>query len=139
MRPQPLVVRLVQPNAAQAEKWLPGKAQEFWDRHLALTRAPSDPRPDVTIWSESRRPSRSATSPQLQAEAAAAAAPGRLILGITRLEPDPGGRPWYNSLAVLDPDGAPAAIYDKHHLVPFGEYIPCPAWLRGSGCRRSRP
>ena len=123
-RPQPLVVRLVQPNAPQAEKWLPGKAQEFWDRHLALTRARSDPRPDVTIWSESAAPFALGYEPALQAEAAAAAAPGRLILGITRLDRIPEGDRWYNSLAVLDPDGAPAAIYDKHHLVPFGEYIP---------------
>ena len=38
VRAEPLVVRLVQPNAVQAEKWLPGKEQEFWDRHIALTR-----------------------------------------------------------------------------------------------------
>ena len=31
---------------------------------------------------------------------------------------------WYNSLAVLDADGTAAAVYDKYHLVPFGEYIP---------------
>ena len=30
----------------------------------------------------------------------------------------------YNSLAVVTPRGEVGAIYDKHHLVPFGEYIP---------------
>ncbi len=123
-RAEPLVVRLVQPNAAQAEKWLPGKAQEFWDRHLALTRAPADPRPAVTIWSESAAPFALGYEPALQAEAAAAAAPGRLILGITRLDRAPDGDRWFNSLAVLDADGSSAAVYDKVHLVPFGEYVP---------------
>ena len=33
------MVRLVQPNAAQALKWLPGMEQEFYERHLALSRA----------------------------------------------------------------------------------------------------
>jgi apolipoprotein N-acyltransferase len=121
-RAEPLVVRLVQPDADQALKWLPGMQREFYTRHLALTRA--EPRPDVTIWSETAVPFPLESSPELLAESAAAAAPGTLILGIQRSEPGPVGNRWYNSLAVLGPDGRPVAVYDKHHLVPFGEYIP---------------
>ncbi len=124
VRAQPLVVRLVQPNAVQSEKWLPGKEQEFWDRHIALTAAPAARRPDVTIWSETAAPFALGTRPDLQAEAAAAALPGRLVLGITRFEEGPAGERWFNSLAVLDTAGKAVAVYDKHHLVPFGEYIP---------------
>jgi apolipoprotein N-acyltransferase len=121
-RAEPLVVRLVQPNAAQHLKWLPGMEQEFYERHIAMTRA--EPRPDVTIWSETAVPFVLGRAPELLAESAGSAAPGRLILGIRRAEEGAEGTRWYNSLAVLAPDGTAAAVYDKHHLVPFGEYIP---------------
>ena len=79
----------------------------------------------MTIWSETAVPFVLGEAPELLAESAAAAGPdGRLVLGIRRLEAWPDGERWYNSLAVLGPDGTAAATYDKHHLVPFGEYIP---------------
>lgn len=121
-RAVPVSVRLVQPNAVQAEKWRPEKEREFFERHLSLTAW--EPRPDVTIWSETAVSFPLGYAPDLQAESAAAAAPGRLILGITRVEGTATAPRWFNSLAVLDETGTPLATYDKHHLVPFGEYIP---------------
>jgi apolipoprotein N-acyltransferase len=43
-----------------------------------------------------------------------------VALGALRIE----GDTLRNALAVLGPGGALQAVYDKHHLVPFGEYIP---------------
>ena len=120
-RDPPFVVRLVQPDADQREKWRPGMEQLFYERHLALTAAPDGAAPDATIWSETAVPFLLGRDRALLAESASAAAPGRLILGIRRMGAD--GR-WYNSLAVLGPDGGTAAVYDKHRLVPFGEYVP---------------
>jgi apolipoprotein N-acyltransferase len=36
----------------------------------------------------------------------------------------PDSTQWFNSLAVLGTDGGALGVYDKHHLVPFGEYMP---------------
>ena len=124
-RAEPLNVRLVQPNAAQELKWRPDMQQVFFDRLLASTRAVSDPLPDVTIWPEAAVPFVLGYADDLQAEAAAAADPGTaLILGIRRLDATPEREEWYNSLAVLRADGSAEVVYDKHLLVPFGEYIP---------------
>lgn len=130
-RPMPpdrdLRLRLVQPNAAQHLKWHPDWARHFFDRHLDLTAAPgADGRaPDLVLWSETAVPFFLEAPGAGLTMAAAAAGGAPVVMGIQRraLWAD-GGTRWFNSLAVIDPAGEPFAIYDKHHLVPFGEYIP---------------
>ena len=52
----------------------------------------------------------------------------QLIAGALRLEGQDGQatpvRRAFNSLIVFDADGRASALYDKIHLVPFGEYLP---------------
>ncbi len=126
-RAEPVIVRLVQPNADQREKWDAARQAEFQRRLLDASAAPGSElgTPDVTIWPETAVPFVLGFAPAEQAGAGASVGPdGRLILGIRRAEPLDEGWDWYNSLVVLDPRGTAQAVYDKHHLVPFGEYIP---------------
>lgn len=111
-------VRLVQPNAPQNEKWDPARIPVFFDRQLDYTAA--DPRPDLIVWPESAIPwLLDDAGPALEAIAAAAAGTP-VVLGVQR---DERAR-YYNAMVYLDAAGAVAGVYDKHHLVPFGEYIP---------------
>lgn len=133
-RAEPVTVRLVQPDADQALKWDPEMAAVFRARLLTFSAEPADPAPDVTIWPETAVPFVLGYAPEAQAEAAASVGPqGRLILGITRLVRTAEADRWFNALAVLAPDGSVQAVYDKHHLVPFGEYIPKAAWVARLG------
>jgi apolipoprotein N-acyltransferase len=39
----------------------------------------------------------------------------------------------YNSIYAIDHDGSVLSIYDKLHLVPFGEYLPYQDWMEKLG------
>ncbi|MFA5539153.1 MAG: apolipoprotein N-acyltransferase [Gemmobacter sp.] len=124
-RPDAPLLRIVQPNAAQHLKWDHGMQAEFFARQLEFTAAPTRHypdrgRPDLVVWPET------AVSflldwPGAGLDHIAAAAGGvPVALGIQRVE----GWQGFNSLAVIGEGSEVLAVYDKHHLVPFGEYIP---------------
>ena len=124
-RPTPTIVRLIQPNAAQGLKWLPEFAQVFYDRQIELTATPADPAPNVIIWPETATPFVASERLDLLEQMSKAANGATLVFG-TRLRDDVGN--WYNGMYVLDQLGYLVDQYAKHHLVPFGEYVPMP-WL----------
>ncbi|WP_071797341.1 apolipoprotein N-acyltransferase [Natronohydrobacter thiooxidans] len=126
------VIRLAQPNAPQDEKWLQGNMYLFFSRLLDQTAAPAVPAPDLVLWPETSVPfllEYPGDALEMMADAAALHGPGTGIgFGVQRVE----GERYFNSLAVLTTDAAITHIYDKHHLVPFGEYIPFSEWLMGT-------
>jgi apolipoprotein N-acyltransferase len=125
------IVRLVQPNAPQSEKWDPDRVVEFYRRQLGYSAAPGDPPPDLIVWPESAIPWPLDVAGPVLGEIAAAANGIPVVLGLNRRED---GR-WYNALVVVDAAGVVAQLYDKHHLVPFGEYVPFGGLSRALGLR----
>lgn len=113
-------LRLVQPNATQALKWDPYWSEIFFQRLIDLSAARDEGRaaPDAVIWPETAINfllEQSGDAPQQIAEVAGAP----VILGIQRAED---GR-YFNSLTEFSSNGV-GPVYDKFHLVPFGEYTP---------------
>ena len=126
-----LHLRLVQPNAAQALKWDPYWSEVFFRRLLDLSAArdPGRPTPDAVIWPETAVNfllDQSGTA----AQDIAAYADAPVILGIQRSE----GARYFNSLTAFSAAGI-GPVYDKFHLVPFGEYTPWGDLMAGFGIR----
>ncbi len=126
-----LTVRLVQPNAPQHEKWDPTKVNTFFQRQLRSTSAEAETRPDIILWPETAIPWNLTRADDAIAIMADAAAGVPVVFGANRSNGDLS----YNSLAVIGTDGTLSHIYDKHHLVPFGEYIPLGGLARLLGLR----
>lgn len=122
-------VRLVQPNAAQHLKWQADWRDRFLARSLELTATPAAVAPQLVVWPETSVPYRLDDSGDIIEAMRAAAPEAVLVFGIQR-ESAAG---WHNSLVVVEHGIAPTAIYDKHHLVPFGEYMPFDETMRGLG------
>lgn len=116
----PAIVRLVQPNAEQHLKWDPDRANVYFNRLLTLSSTPTAIRPDLVVWPETSVPYLLNVSSGLGQAIARAGRGAQMAVGIQRVV----GNRGYNSLAMIAPDGGIGQVYDKHHLVPFGEYIP---------------
>ncbi|MBW7921279.1 MAG: apolipoprotein N-acyltransferase [Rubellimicrobium sp.] len=116
--PQAPMVRIVQPDVPQEDKTDPAAIPVYTRRLLDLTALPGAP--DFVLWPETALPWLLETMPDVLAMVADAAGGAPVVLGVQR----GGAGVYYNALALLDPQGEVAALYDKHHLVPFGEYVP---------------
>lgn len=141
-------IRLVQPSIPQRDKWRPEKQPEFLRQQLALSlRGPDGTQDDLAgithiIWPEAALPFLPLQRPEvLQAIADALPSHAHLVLGILRGERGPrqGAATTadefrvFNSMAVLDGEARVVSVYDKTHLVPFGEYLPFQDFLEALG------
>jgi apolipoprotein N-acyltransferase len=119
------IVRIVQPNIAQSEKWQADSRQKHLRRLIDLSRRPGFEHLAAVIWPETAVPfAVQPGSPVLPILATAVPADGYLLAGAERVAGRPEEEGPWNSLLVVDDRGDVRAHYDKVHLVPFGEYIP---------------
>ncbi|HEX4269993.1 MAG TPA: apolipoprotein N-acyltransferase [Rhizomicrobium sp.] len=118
-----LRLRLVQPNVPQAEKYRREFVARNWQRLMELSARPGNP--NIIIWPEAAPPFPLARIPRALEEIGELTGPGRLLLtGAERVTGTPDDHAFYNSLYMFGPGGVTLHVYDKFHLVPFGEYVP---------------
>jgi apolipoprotein N-acyltransferase len=120
-------LRIMQPNLQQDVRFNYAAKQEVVDRYLTLSARPGLDQITHLIWPESPFPFFLMREAAAFAQIAQALPPNTLLLtGAMRLaNPDnPAQSGVYNSIYAIDHQGAIRGIYDKVHLVPFGEYLP---------------
>ncbi len=128
-------LRIMQPNLPQDDKFNYGLRQQVMRRYLALSDRPAGPQAsgvrDAThlIWPESAFPFFLTREADALAQIADLLPEGTvLITGAVRAPeaapPNIAITRAYNSIYVIDHDGSILSVYDKVHLVPFGEYLP---------------
>jgi apolipoprotein N-acyltransferase len=118
------LVRIVQPNTPQSEKWQRDVAARLLGHLISMSHRPGFEHVAAVVWPETAVPfTVEPGSPVLPLLAAAAPPHGYLLTGAERATARFEDGVW-NSLLAVDPTGTVVAYYDKVHLVPLGEYIP---------------
>jgi apolipoprotein N-acyltransferase len=118
------LVRIVQPNTPQAEKWRPEMRAAHMAKLVEMSRRDGFDGLAAVIWPETAPPVVVVPgSAVLEVMAKAVPPGGYLLTGAARQTRNREDGVW-NSLLVVDGEGGIVATYDKVHLVPLGEYIP---------------
>jgi apolipoprotein N-acyltransferase len=139
-------LRIVQPNLQQDEKFNYSRKQQVLSRYIDLSNRSTDPNSTGTrgvthlIWPESAFPFFLTREADALARIVALLEPNTvLITGGIRppdVRPNASIRRAYNSIYVVGHDGSILSVYDKVHLVPFGEYLPFQGVLEQLGLRQ---
>lgn len=121
-----ITIRLVQPSIPEALKNDPAARADNLKRLIALSGTKSDVPIAAVVWPEASAPPFLERDPDLRQALAVAMPSGALLMaGTVRTDLAPAKpRHIWNSLEILDASGNIVGIYDKAHLVPFGEYVP---------------
>ena len=127
-------LRIMQPNLAQDARFNYSAKQAVMQRYLTLSDRATGPQSTgvsgatVLIWPKLAFPFFLTREADAMAEIADLLPKGTiLITGSVRapdLAPDARITRAYNSIYVIDHDGSVLSVYDKLHLVPFGEFLP---------------
>src|SRR3954454_16602040 len=136
-------LRIMQPNLQQDAKFNYSAKADVMQKYLTLSDRASGPQStgvsdaNILIWPESAFPFFLTREADAMAQIADLLPKGTVLITCSVRAPDgpPGARITraYNSIYVIDHDGSVLAVYDKLHLVPFGEYLPFQDWMEKLG------
>lgn len=113
-------VRIIQPNVPQNQKWDPAWRDFHFEKLLGYT-SDGETQPHLIVWPETSVPELLEWAQPMLDRMSEAAAGVPLVAGVQRQSKT---RIYHNSLFLLGRGGLIEGLYDKKHLVPFGEYVP---------------
>jgi apolipoprotein N-acyltransferase len=119
-----LRVALIQGNIPQEQKWDERQAGNILDTYLKMTRDAAGRGAQLVIWPESSTPypfqDDQAGGERIRAVVKESGI--ELLLGSDQV--DHSDKSYYNAAFLVSREGKVAGVYQKMHLVPFGEFVP---------------
>ncbi|MBI4683565.1 MAG: apolipoprotein N-acyltransferase [Nitrospirae bacterium] len=120
-------VSVIQGNVEQDKKWDSKFQTEVIDKYKRLSIKAASDNPDIIVWPESALPFVFEYHKTLTEELVAFQKQlNRYLLfgSVMSKVNTTGNNQLSNSAVLLSPDGSIKSVYDKIHLVPYGEYVP---------------
>lgn len=126
------LIRIVQPNIPQKDKWKAEKKFHHVRKLVDLSKQQAEVTPQHLIWPETAIPFFLTTDENLKFYLQKIIPKdGFLITGAPRKSTEV--RQYWNSVQILDSQGQISGVYDKKHLVPYGEYMPMRQFMVSTG------
>ena len=118
-------VGLIQNNVSLGEKSDPSRTRPIFRSYLAMSRQAAAQGATLVVWPESATPFMFAENLPASEEVRLLARESRasILLGSDQIEHGETPR-YFNSAYMVTPEGQTGGVYQKIHLVPFGEYVP---------------
>ncbi len=123
----PVRASVVQGNIEQDKKWEPAFQNEVLSTYFGLSKEAALQTPQFIVWPETSVPFMFGYDGMLSEELIQfqKGLGAYLLFGSVRVQERTKEKTLLtNSAILLDPSGKSIYIYDKIHLVPFGEYVP---------------
>lgn len=122
----------VQGNIDQNQKWNELFKLSTTQKYIDLSLSLKDMASDLIIWPETATPfyfSHDRSMTRMVQNAVRQSQTGFLIGSPSFIRSSEKDITFRNSAYLVNPDGGIEGKYDKAHLVPFGEYVPCEKFL----------
>lgn len=128
-----LKIALVQPAFPERIIWEPEEATNRFLKLVELSRQALASKPDLLVWPEAALPEIIGRNRYTQETIEGLVRPAKvwMVMGLDDIRPragEPGKYDAFNSAFLIDTNGDLAGVYDKSHLMIFGEYMPW--WMR---------
>lgn len=129
---RPIEVAVVQGAIPQDEKWIGENLESIIEVYRTRTREAHGA--DLIVWPESAIPDLANNHIEFYRDVyqEASAHGSSLIVGTLRADENTktGEEEYFNSVLSMDKSTPGVGWYDKHHLVPFTEFVPVPGFVR---------
>lgn len=130
------IIAAGQAGFSQKDVWDPANTVRILETYLGLLETPEAQKADIIVWPEGAFPFLLLEQPFVLEQIQARLGSRTLAVGSIRRDLLAGKAAYTNSLLVFDVEQGgltTRSVYDKHHLVPFGEYLPLRPFFKALG------